>query len=294
LKIENSICALATPFTNTQEIDFAAFIRLLETQISGGTSAVVVAGSTGEAHALQDIEFDHLLCCAVENSRGRIPIIAGTGNANTKKTIAITRRAKTQEVDAALVVTPYYVRPTQEGLYRHYSEVAENGGLPVILYNVPGRTGCDLLVETVARLCHHGNIIGIKEAVASPERMQQLLALQHESFAILSGDDATCSQAIQAGAKGVISVAANVIPRQFNQLCQLSRANHKTAAEQLDRSLHDLYDLLGVEPNPIPVKYCLHLLGITQPYLRLPLTTLSEKFHQQAQAVIKPLLHHTL
>lgn len=293
MKLRNSICALATPFTSEHAIDFSAFIRLLNYQITGGTSAVVVAGSTGEAHALDDAEYDRLLSCAVEHVNQRIPVIAGTGGANTRKTLATTHRAKALGADAALVVTPYYVRPTQEGLYRHYSEIAENGGLPIILYNVPGRTGCDLLPETVAKLCHHRNIVGIKEAYAATERMEQLFTLQHDNFDVLSGDDATCMRAMQIGAQGVISVAANIIPSQFSQLCQLSRTGNQIEAAQLNKSLYALYELLGMESNPIPVKYCLCLLGIGEPYLRLPLTALSAKFHERARQVVAPFINLT-
>ncbi len=290
MKFTGSICALVTPFSGDDALDLGAFARLVEYQLTGGTQALVVAGSTGEAHALTDMEYERLLAFAVERVAKRVPVIAGTGGANTRKTVAVTRRALALHADAALVVTPYYVRPTQEGLYRHYSEVAEQGGLPIILYNVPGRTGCDLLPETVLRLRGHGNIVGIKEARAEPERMQQLLALQTDRFDVLSGDDPTAMRAMLAGARGLISVAANAVPAQMRQLCDLGVAQSVAEAQALDRSLRPLYDLLGAEPNPIPIKWCLHLLGLMDPHLRLPLTLLSASLQEKAQQVMKPFL----
>ena len=191
---------------------FDAWQRLLQQQLDGGTEAVVVAGSTGEAAALLDAEFDLLLRSAVEFVAGRIPVLAGTGLSNTAKTIEQTRRAAALGADAALIVTPPYVRPTQAGLVAHYRAIADDGALPVVLYNVPGRTGGDLLPETVAELCGHPRIIGIKEARAEAERMDALLRLKSEDFAVLSGDDPTACRAMLAGADGVISVASNVLP----------------------------------------------------------------------------------
>ena len=191
MKIHGSVCALVTPFGSDGALDLAAFGRLLDFQIAGGTQAVVVAGSTGEAHMLEHDEYDRLLAFAVEHVAGRIPVIAGTGEAGTAKTVAITQRARSLGADAALVVTPYYVRPTQEGLRRHFLEVAEHGGLPVILYNVPSRTGCDLLPETTATLREHGAIIGIKEARGDAERIRRTAELVRSDFVYLSGDDAS-------------------------------------------------------------------------------------------------------
>ncbi|NUS60614.1 MAG: 4-hydroxy-tetrahydrodipicolinate synthase, partial [Lysobacter sp.] len=203
-----SITALATPFTASGELDLDAWRRLLDLQLAGGTQAVVVAGSTGEAAALYDVEYDALLRSAVEHIAGRIPVIAGTGQSNTAKTIECTRRAKALGADAALVVTPPYVRPTQAGLIAHYNAVADDNALPIILYNVPGRTGCDMLPETVAALAGHERIVALKEARSDAERMDALIPLRTASFAILSGDDPTACRAMLAGADGVISVAS--------------------------------------------------------------------------------------
>ena len=287
-KLAGSICALATPFRG-DALDLDAFARLIDYQIDGGTQALVVAGSTGEAHALGGSEYDELLAFAVEHVRGRVPVLAGTGTANTQKTIAATRRAQSLGADAALVVTPYYVRPTQEGLRQHYLAVADEGGLPVVLYNVPSRTGCDLLPQTVAKLSGHERIVGIKEARSEPERMIALVTLKNPHFSILSGDDPTCVRAMLAGAEGVISVAVNVAPAAFRAVCDAALAGDVAAAQSLDARLADLYNVLGLEPNPIPVKWCLHELGFGAAEPRLPLLPLSQTHHAQARRVLQAL-----
>ena len=275
MSLSGSITALATPFTVTGELDLDAWRRLLAQQLAGGTQGVVVAGSTGEAAALDDHEYDTLLRAAVEIVAGRIPVLAGTGQMNTAKTIAQTRRAASAGADLALVVTPPYVRPTQAGLIAHYKAVADQGGLPVVLYNVPGRTGCDLLPETVAELVSHPNIVGIKEARSETERMSALLALRSESFAVLSGDDPTACRAMLAGADGLISVGSNALPHSFRKLCDWSRRGERAAAERQDARMQDFYAFFGVESNPIPVKALLQRLGYGAG-LRLPLLPLSD------------------
>lgn len=275
MSLSGSITALATPFTVAGELDLDAWRRLLQQQLDGGTQGIVVAGSTGEAAALTDAEYDLLLKTAVETVAGRIPVLAGTGQMNTAKTIAQTRRAAAVGADLALVVTPPYVRPTQAGLIAHFNAVADQGGLPVVLYNVPGRTGCDLLPETVAQLVSHPNIVGIKEARSESERMTALLALRSESFAVLSGDDPTACRAMLAGADGLISVGSNALPRSFRKLCDLSRSRERAAAERQDAQMQDFYAFLGVESNPIPVKALLQRLGYGAG-LRLPLLALSD------------------
>ena len=287
LTLSGSITALATPFgLRDGALDLEACGQLIDAQLAGGTRAIVMAGSTGEAAALDDAEFATLLEFATTRIGRRIPVLAGTGLPATKKTIAQTRRARDAGVDFALVVAPAYVRPTQEGMYRHYSEVAEHGGLPVVLYNVPTRTACDLLPETVARLAGHGNIVGIKEARAEPERMQALLGFGGEHFSVLSGDDPTAMRAMLAGAAGVISVAANVAPADFAALCERSAARDATGAQTIDSRLQALYEFLGVEPNPIPVKWCLSQLGLGAPQMRLPLVPLSAAHHAQGRDLL--------
>ena len=269
-----SITALATPFTANGELDLDAWRRLIDLQLAGGTQAIVVAGSTGEAAALFDKEYDALLRSAVEHVAGRIPVLAGTGLSNTTKTIEATRRARALGADAALVVTPPYVRPTQPGLVAHYRAVADDGALPIVLYNVPGRTGCDMLPETVAQLSGHERIVGLKEARSDAERMAALLPLRSTGFTLLSGDDPTACRAMLAGADGVVSVASNVLPFAFRRLCDLARRGDRAGAEALDARLHAANEFLGVEPNPIPVKALLAHAGIGHG-LRLPLLPLS-------------------
>ena len=274
MQLSGSITALATPFTVAGELDLDAWRRLLEQQLAAGTSALVVAGSTGEAAALHEPEYELLLRTAIEVAAGRIPVIAGTGQSSTAHTIERTRRAGALGANAALVVTPPYVRPTQAGLSSHFRAVADDGALPVLLYNVPPRTGCDLLPETVAGLAGHARIIGIKEARSEPERMDALVALAEESFVVLSGDDPTAARAMLAGADGVISVVSNVVPAAMRLLCQLARGGDRAEAEALDARLRPIYAFAGIEPNPIPVKALLARNGIGHG-LRLPLTTLS-------------------
>jgi len=274
LRLSGSITALATPFTAAGELDLDAWRRLLQAQREGGTHAVVVAGSTGEAAALFEAEYDTLLRAAVEELGGQLPVVAGTGLSNTARTIEQTRRAAALGADAALVVTPPYVRPTQAGLAAHFRAVADDGALPVVLYNVPGRTGCDLLPDTVAGLAGHARIAGIKEARNEPERMQALLPLRDDGFCVLSGDDPTAVRAMLAGADGVVSVASNVVPASFRRLCDLARGGEEAAAEALDAQLRALYEFLGLESNPIPLKALLARRGFGHG-LRLPLTTLS-------------------
>jgi 4-hydroxy-tetrahydrodipicolinate synthase len=276
MKIHGSVCALVTPFGSDGALDLAAFGRLLDFQIAGGTQAVVVAGSTGEAHMLEHDEYDRLLAFAVEHVAGRIPVIAGTGEAGTAKTIAITQRARSLGADAALVVTPYYVRPTQEGLRRHFLEVAEHGGLPVILYNVPSRTGCDLLPETTATLREHGAIVGIKEARGDAERIRRTAELVRSDFVYLSGDDASGAQAMLAGAAGVISVVANLAPRAFRALCDAAVAGDRAATARCDAALEPLVQALNCAPNPIAVKAGLPDLGLGTALPRLPLVELEQ------------------
>lgn len=284
MRLSGSITALATPFDVDRELDLDAWRRLIDAQLEGGTEAVVVAGSTGEAAALYDAEFDALVRCAVEHVAGRIPVVVGTGLSNTAKTIEQTRRARLLGADAALVVTPPYVRPTQAGLVAHYRAVADDGALPLILYNVPGRTGCDMQPDTVGELASHGRIIGIKEARDDAARMEALLALKADDFVVLTGDDPTACRALLAGADGVISVASNVLPRSFRRLCELSRAGKHDAAEGWNERLASIVAFMGVEPNPIPVKALLALQGIGHG-LRLPLLALSDDHHSEAASI---------
>lgn len=289
MRISGSITALATPFTAARELDLDAWRRLLQLQLDGGSDGLVVAGSTGEAAALYDIEYDALLRSAVEYVAGHavgrhVPVLAGTGLSNTAKTIEQTRRAAALGADAALVITPPYVRPTQPGLLAHYRAVADDGELPVVLYNVPGRTGCDLLPETVAELAGHERIIGIKEARSQAERMAALLPLRSHAFVVLSGDDPTAARAMLAGADGIVSVASNVLPCALRRLCELARSGKQAATMEWNAHLQGCYDFMGIEPNPIPVKAILSRFDIGRG-LRLPLTSLSPAHAELAERI---------
>ena len=273
MRLSGSITALATPFSIDGTLDLRAWAQMLEKQIASGTSAVVVAGSTGEAAALTDDEYDTLLVEAVRVVAGRIGVIAGTGLSNTAKTIAQTRRAAELGAQAALVVTPPYVRPTQAGLVAHYRAVAEQGGLPVILYNVPGRTGVDMAPETVAQVVGVEGIVGLKEARGDAERWAALAPLASPGFALLSGDDPTFVEAMRAGAVGVISVASNVVPASMATIAATAGEGAFGDAGARDALLGPLYDFLGCAPNPIPLKALLKAQGLGAD-LRLPLLPL--------------------
>lgn len=284
MHLSGSITALATPFTAAGDLDLDAWARLIDRQVAGGSRGIVVAGSTGEAAMLTDAEYSILLRAAVDQAGDQLDILAGTGQSGTARTIAQTRLARDGGADAALVVTPPYVRPTQDGLVSHYTAVAEQGGLPVVLYNVPGRTGCDLLPETVARLHRHPSIIGLKEARGDEARWDALYPLGGADFALLSGDDPTFLRAMLGGARGVVSVASNVVPTAFSRICRLAAAGDGAAARVLDARLQGLYDFLGVEPNPVPVKALLARLGLGHG-LRLPLLPLSAGHNAGAEAM---------
>ncbi|HWU52422.1 MAG TPA: 4-hydroxy-tetrahydrodipicolinate synthase [Tahibacter sp.] len=286
MNLSGSICALATPFDSNGQLDLDAFVRLIERQIAGGTQALVIAGSTGEAHALTTDELDTLVSRGVDVAAGRVPVLVGTGGANTAKTLAATQRALALGADAALIVTPYYVRPTQEGLYAHYAAIADSADLPIVLYNVPGRTGCDLLPTTVARLATHPNVVAIKEAVADESRVAQLLALRSATFHVLSGDDSTAARSLLAGADGVISVANNLVPAAFRALCDAARAGRRDETAALDARLQPLFDALGLESNPIPLKWGLSLQGLGSSRPRLPLTELSTSHRERLRDLL--------
>ena len=275
MEITGSLCAIATPFDAAGALDLPAFGRLIDHQLDGGTQGIVVAGSTGEAHMLDEHEYERLLAFAVERIAHRVPVIAGTGEAATSKAIALTKRAQALGADAALVVTPYYVRPTQDGLRRHFGEVAAHGGLPVVMYNVPSRTGCDMQPETVATLRDTAGVIGIKEAVGKPERITAIAQLQRPGFVYLSGDDGSAADAMLAGAGGVVSVVNNLVPKLVRMLCDVARGGDRAAAMQHAGRLAPLLKALDCAPNPIPVKAGLAELGLCGAALRLPLLELS-------------------
>lgn len=271
-----SLVATVTPFTAFGALDREGFVRLLDRHLAEGTDGVVVAGTTGESPTLEDPEWETLVRLARERLAGRIPLIVGSGTNNTRRSVERTRRAAELGADACLVVTPYYNKPTQEGLDAHFSALAEASPVPLILYNVPGRTSCDLLPETVAALARHPRIVGVKEATAGTERLTLLRErVEREDFLFLSGDDPTALEFLLRGGHGVVSVTANVAPRAMHDLCRAVRDGNARAARGIDARLAELHRGLFVEPNPIPVKWALHELGLIEPVVRLPLLPLS-------------------
>jgi 4-hydroxy-tetrahydrodipicolinate synthase len=272
--IAGSLCAIATPFDADGALDLDAFARLVDHQLDGGTQGIVVAGSTGEAHMLDEGEYERLLAFAIDRVARRVPVIAGTGEAATAKTVALTRRARSLGADAALVVTPYYVRPNQEGLRRHFGEVAARCDIPVVMYNVPSRTGCDMQPETVAALRDAAGIAGIKEAVGTSGRIRAIAQLQRPGFVYLSGDDGSAAEAMLAGAGGVVSVVNNLVPKLFRALCDAARGGDRAATQRHASGIKPLLDALECAPNPIPVKAGLAELGLCGAALRLPLVEL--------------------
>ncbi|KTD12204.1 4-hydroxy-tetrahydrodipicolinate synthase [Legionella jamestowniensis] len=282
-----SIVALATPLKD-DAVDLKCLRELVEFHISAGTHAIVAAGTTGEAGTLSHQEKILVIKTVIDQARERIPVIAGTAMNATKDCIALTEEAMECGAHAALIMTPAYIKPTQEGLYQHYSAIAKAVAIPIILYNVPGRTACDLLPETVARLGKISNIIGIKEATGQMTRLQQILRLC-EGIDVYSGDDPTAAQWILAGAKGVISVTANVAARQMAKLADAAFDNDPAGCLKINEQLMPLHQLLFVEANPIPVKWALSKMGLMNDELRLPLTSLSEEHYQALEQVLKNL-----
>lgn len=282
-----SIVALVTPMGESGEVDFEAFEALLDWHAAQGTDGVVVAGTTGEGATLLASEIEELLRRAVRRLGGRLPVIAGTGTPSTAITIERTRTACEVGVDGVLMVTPYYNRPGQEGLLQHFWAAAEASSVPVLLYNVPSRTACDLLPGTVERLAEHPRIVGIKEATGSVARAREILERCGDDFLLLSGDDATCREWILAGAQGVVSVTANVAPRLMRELAEAALEGDAARAGELDGLLSALHGALFVESNPIPVKWAVSRLGLAPPGIRLPLTPLGREGQGTVQAAME-------
>ncbi|MEO5342044.1 MAG: 4-hydroxy-tetrahydrodipicolinate synthase [Gammaproteobacteria bacterium SHHR-1] len=274
--IQGSLVALVTPMLASGEVDFSCLERLLDWHVEQGSNGIVAVGTTGESSTLDEQEHCEVIRRCVEHLDGRLPLIAGTGANSTREAIALTRCARQVGADACLLVTPYYNKPTQEGLYQHYRAIAEAVDMPQILYNVPGRTACDMLPETVGRLATIDNIIGIKEATGDLNRVTRLRELCGSDFALFSGDDASSREFLLLGGDGVISVTANVAPRQMSQMVAAAIASCGTEAEALDAPLAELHQRLFIEANPIPVKWALAEMGLIPEGIRLPLTWLSE------------------
>jgi len=271
-----SIVALITPMREDERIDEDSLHRLVDFHVEGGTSAIVAAGTTGESATLDEREHCALIHSTVEFAAGRVPVIAGTGANSTTEAITLTNCAKQAGAAAALLVTPYYNKPTQEGLYLHFKAIAEAVEIPQILYNVPGRTACDLLPETAARLSRIPNVIGLKEATGELARLVRLKSLCTEDFNLLSGDDASACEFILQGGHGDISVTANVAPRLMQQMCAMALSGRRDEALAINARLDPLHRSLFVQSSPIPVKWAVAEMGLSSRGIRLPLTWLAE------------------
>lgn len=282
-----SMVAMVTPMRSDGSVDDESLRGLIEFHVENGTDAIVAVGTTGEASTLDHDEHCGLIRRTVELAKGRVPIIAGTGSNSTAEAIELTRCAMEAGADACLLVTPYYVKPTQEGLYRHFKAVADAVPIPQILYNVPGRTAVDMSNDTVDRLAHIGNIVGIKDATGNLERGKELIDRCADRIDIYSGDDATALELILMGAKGDISVTANVAPRAMHEMCAAALAGDRARAEAYNAPLLALHKDLFVEANPIPVKWALREMGLIPEGIRLPLTVLAERYHDTVRQAMR-------
>ncbi len=285
--IQGSIVAIVTPMFEDGSVDWKGLEKLVEWHIEQGTNSIVAVGTTGEASTLSMAEHTQVIKEVIRVANKRIPIIAGTGANSTHEAIELTKEAKELGADAALLVTPYYNKPTQEGLYQHYKAIAAAADMPMILYNVPGRTGVDLDNETVIRLADIPQIIGIKDATGDVPRGQALLeGLKGKDMTVYSGDDATAYQLIALGALGNISVTANVAPKEMSEVCAAAIAGDAERAEQLNAKVANLHNILFCESNPIPVKWALHDMGLIGAGIRLPLTPLAEQYRAPLHAAL--------
>ena len=282
--LEGSLVALVTPLSEDGEVDYDALKHLIDWHINQGTDGIVSVGTTGESATLNIKEHVDVIEFTVKHAKNKLPVIAGTGANSTDEAIELSEEARLKGADYALLVTPYYNKPNQKGLIAHYEKIADSSQIKQILYNVPMRTACDLLPESVEILSEHSNIVGIKEAVDDEQRIEELINISNScsgNFSIFSGDDPTFMNSLNIGAHGVISVAANVIPKSISKICQHIRENEKDSADALNLQNANLYRLLFVESNPIPVKWMLYKMGLIKEYIRLPLIELDETFHDE-------------
>jgi len=285
--VTGSIVAIVTPMQDDERLDYERFKSLIDFHIEQGTDGIVVVGTTGESPTVDFDEHKELIRAAVAHARGRIAIIAGTGGNSTAEAIELTESAKNAGADAALSVVPYYNKPTQEGMYRHFRTIAERVDIPQILYNVPGRTVADLATETTLRLAQVPGIVGIKDATANIERGSELLRRAPKGFSVYSGDDASGLALILLGGKGIISVTANVAPRMMHEMCAAGLAGDLQKARELHFKLLGLHTKLFVEANPIPVKWAVAQMGLIGMGVRLPLTPLSQQFHETVREAMR-------
>ena len=284
---QGSMVALVTPMHEDGSLDFEALERLVEFHVANGTDAIVSVGTTGESPTLNEKDHCEVIRRTVDLVNGRIPVIAGTGSNSTREAIDLSHAAMSAGADACLLVTPYYNKPTQEGLYLHYKTIADEVAIPHILYNVPGRTACDLQPETVERLAKISNIVGIKEATGDLERAHEIIRSCGDSLDVYGGDDATARELMLMGGKGVISVTSNLAPRAMHEMCAAAIAGNTEKAESLDAPLAGLHEFLFLEANPIPVKWALAEMGLIGHGIRLPLTVLSEEHHETLRQAMR-------
>ena len=285
--ISGSMVALVTPMDAQGGLDWDSLSKLVDFHLQEGTNAIVAVGTTGESATLDVHEHVEVIRRVVDQVNGRIPVIAGTGANSTREAVELTQNAKSVGADACLLVTPYYNKPTQEGLYQHFRHIAEAVAIPQILYNVPGRTVCDMLPETVERLSKIANIIGIKEATGDLQRGQEILDRVSKDFLVYSGDDATAVELMLMGGKGNISVTANVAPRAMADLCAAAMAGDAATARAINERLMPLHKTLFIESNPIPVKWALNEMGLMPDGIRLPLTWLSARCHEPLRQALR-------
>jgi len=281
-----SIVAIVTPFKNGK-FDRESFKKLIEFQISGGTDGIVPVGCTGEAATLTHDEHKEVIDFTLEIVNRQVKVIAGTGSNSTAEALELTKFAKNAGCDGALIITPYYNKPTPDGLYKHYRTIAEEVDIPILLYNVPSRTGISILPETVARLAELKNIVGIKEASGSLDQVSKIISLCGENFDVLSGDDSMTIPIMAVGGKGVISVAANIIPSQVSQMVHAALSGNWKEAQKMHIKLFDIFKALFIETNPIPVKTCLSLMGKIELELRMPLTPPSQENKKKLESILK-------
>lgn len=284
---KGSMVAIITPMNSDGSLDKKALQDLVEWHIANKTDAIIAAGTTGESATLDADEQLEVIKTVIKQVAGRVPVIAGTGSNSTRTTIKLTENAKHAGANACLIVTPYYNKPTQNGLFEHYRAIAEAVDIPIILYNVPGRTGCDLLPATVERLSKIKNIIGIKEATGKIDRTEEIIKRCGKQFEVYSGDDATALELMMHGATGVISVTANVAPLKMHEMCDAALTGNSTLAKQIDNDLVLLHKNLFLESNPIPTKWALHTMGKIQTGIRLPLLTLDKQYHPEVKEALQ-------
>jgi len=285
--IQGSIVALVTPMDSKGAVDKASLKKLVEFHIEQGTDSIVAMGTTGESATLDETEHCDVVKCIVEYVAGRIPVIAGTGANSTTEAISLTQAAKDAGADACLLVTPYYNKPTQEGLYLHYKAIAEAVDIPQILYNVPGRTACDMLPETIGRLSSINNIVGVKEATGELDRVKTIRDLCGGDFAIYTGDDATSCEFCLLGGNGSITVSGNVAPKLVHEMISAAIQGKKELAESIDTKLTALHEHLFIQSNPIPVKWAVAEMGLMEKGIRLPLTWLTEDCYETVRQAMK-------